>query len=81
MAGQWHEQSDNQFQWVFAFKRNSSTIWRTDGFVSGKFHRENSSWIGKLKWGNGEVSKDVLLMSTSDCAAIRTNQSWWFMRR
>jgi hypothetical protein len=21
MAGQWHEQSDNQFRWVFAFKR------------------------------------------------------------
>jgi hypothetical protein len=79
MAGQWHEQSDNQFRWVFAFKRNSSTIWRTDGFV--EISSREQLWIGKLKGGNGEVSKDVLLMPTSDCAAIRTNQSWWFMRR
>ena len=80
MAGQWHEQTSNPFRWIFEVRGDKLKIWRTDHFVSGKFHREGSSWKGELKWGNGEAWRNVSLTPTCDCDEIYTNQAWWFKR-
>ena len=81
MAGQWHEQIDNPFRWIFDVRGDKLKIWRTDGFVSGHFGRKSGSWQGDLKWGNGEVWRNVSLTPSTDCDEIRTNQIWWFRRR
>ena len=81
MAGQWHEQIDNPFRWIFEVRGDKLQIERTDRFVAGKFRREGSSWKGELKWGNGETWRNVSLTPTSNCDEIRTNQGWWFKRR
>jgi hypothetical protein len=80
IAGQWHEQTDNPFRWIFEVRGDRLEIWRTDRFVSGKFRREGSSWQGQLKWGNGETWRNVSLTPSSDCDEIHTNQSWWLRR-
>lgn len=81
IAGQWHEQIDNPFRWIFEVRGDKLTIERTDRFVAGKFRREGSDWKGELKWGNGETWRNVSLTPSSDCDEIRTNQGWWFKRR
>jgi hypothetical protein len=81
IAGQWHEQTDNPFRWIFQVRGEKLEIWRTDRFVSGKFRREGSSWQGQLKWGNGETWSNVSLTPSSDCDKIHTNQSWWYKRK
>lgn len=80
LAGQWHEQVDNAFRWIFEVHGNRLKIWRTDHFVSGRFKREGSTWKGELKWGNGETWRNVLLAPTPNCDEVHTNQSWWFRR-
>jgi len=81
MAGQWHEQVNNPFRWIFEVHGDKLKIWRTDGFVSGKFRRNGSAWKGDLKWGNGETWQNVLLTPTCDCDQVHTNQAWWFQRK
>jgi hypothetical protein len=44
LAGQWHEQVENGFRWIFEIRGDKLQIWRTDHFVSGKFRREGSIW-------------------------------------
>lgn len=80
MAGQWHEQVDNPFRWIFEVRDDRLKIWRTDRFVSGNFRRKGNTWEGELRWGNGESWRNVLLTPTPDCQEIHTNQSWSFKR-
>jgi len=80
MAGQWHEQVDNPFRWIFEVRGDRLKIWRTDRFVAGEFRRKGDAWQGELTWGNREKWRNVWLTPTCDCDEVHTNQGWWFKR-
>ena len=86
-AGEWSEskagntlQSGN-FHWTIGIQDGTLYTRRSDGFVSGSFHRVDggNKWVGSLDWNGGGVWDRVELYLDS-CSLIRTNQAWWFIR-
>jgi len=80
LAGQWKEQYENPAAWTFEVQGQSIKIERLDKFISGTFTRQQNQYVGELHWGNGDISKNVILTPTDDCSQVRTNQSWWYHR-
>ncbi len=80
-VGIWQENNPNELRWRIAVVGERLQVQRTDGFVGGMFTPMASGWRGQLRWGNGDISNDVVLYAPdSSCREIRTNQRWWFRR-
>jgi cellulose biosynthesis protein BcsQ len=80
LAGEWKEQYPQPQIWNFSVDGSSITITRADNFVSGSLARAGNSWIGSLKWGNGDIWNNVILTPTPDCTEVLTNQTWYYHR-
>jgi len=85
-AGEWSESQagqtiqSNNFHWTIGIHDGTLYARRTDGFVSGAFHKvADSKWVGTLDW-NGAGVWDSVEIYVDSCSLIRTNQAWWFIR-
>jgi hypothetical protein len=85
-AGEWSESKagntiqNNDFHWTIGLQDGTLYARRSDGFVSGGFHKvSGNKWVGSLDW-NGAGVWDRVELYVDSCSLIRTNQAWWFIR-
>jgi len=85
-AGEWSESKagnttqNSNFHWTIGIQNDTLYARRSDGFVSGGFHKvAENKWVGSLDWNGAGVWNDVEIYVDS-CSLIRTNQAWWFIR-
>jgi hypothetical protein len=85
-AGDWSESKagsnvqNGNFRWTIGIHDDTLFVRRTDGIVSGGFHKVAANkWVGSLDW-NGAGVWDRVELYVDSCSLIRTNQAWWFIR-
>ena len=85
-AGEWSESKggnttqNSNFHWTIGIHDDTLFARRSDGFVSGGFHKvAGNKWVGSLDWNGAGVWNNVEIYVDS-CSLIRTNQAWWFIR-
>ena len=86
LNGTWREHlvgtpdTNQMFTWTFAVNGQDLVATRSDNFATLNLHEYGTDWRGDLKWGTGDVWKNVALTPTADCRVIDTNQGWIYGR-